>query len=153
MNDEQVGILTFEGNYVIINTDDIRATGRATMGVKAIKLSDNNYVTDAHVVKPNDKYMVTLSEHGLTKKTTLEEFPVCSRGIKGKKISDVRDGDRIVKYLTFEKDCDIIIIVKRKSIKISTAELRVLSRSATGVKAISIDDNDIALDLVRSQEC
>lgn len=152
MNDEQVGILTFNGNYVTINTEDVRPTGRATMGIKAISLADDNYVIDAHIIKPTDKYMVTLSERGLIKKTTLEEFPTCSRAIKGKKISDVREGDRIVKYLTFEKDCDIIIIVKRKSIKISTAELRVLSRSATGVKAISIDENDIASDLIRSQE-
>lgn len=150
MNEEQVGILTFNGNYVTINTDDVRAIGRATAGIKGIKLADGDYVIDAHVIKPTDQYMVTLSEKGLVKKTTLEEFPTCSRGIKGKKISDVRDGDRIVKYLTFDKDCDIIIIVKRKSIKISTAELRVLSRSATGVKAISIDENDIASDLIRS---
>ena len=152
MNDEQVGILTFNGNYVTINTEDVRPTGRATMGIKAISLADDNYVIDAHIIKPTDKYMVTLSERGLIKKTTLEEFPTCSRAIKGKKISDVREGDRIVKYLTFEKDCDIIIIVKRKSIKISTAELRVLSRSATGVKAINIDEGDTASDLIRSQE-
>ena len=152
MNDEQVGILTFNGNYVTINTEDVRPTGRATMGIKAINLADDNYVIDAHIIKPTDKYMVTLSERGLVKKTTLEEFPTCSRAIKGKKISDVREGDRIVKYLTFEKDCDIIIIVKRKSIKISTAELRVLSRSATGVKAINIDEGDTASDLIRSQE-
>lgn len=150
MNEEKVGILTYEGNYVIINTDDINAIGRVTAGVKAIKLSDNNYVIDAHIIKPTDKYMITLSEKGLIKKTTLEEFPVCSRAIKGKKISEVRDNDRIIKYLTLESDCDIIIIVKRKSIKISTAELRVLSRSATGVKAINIDENDTASDLIRS---
>lgn len=150
MNDEKVGILTYDGNYVIINTDDIRAIGRAAAGQKAIKLSDNNYVIDARVIKPTDKYMVTLSERGLIKKTTLEEFPVCNHGIKGKKISGTRDEDRIVKYLTLDADCDIIIIVKRKSIKISTSELRVLSRFATGVKAIDIAETDTASDLIRS---
>jgi len=150
MNDEKVGILTYDGNYVIINTEDVRITGRVTAGVKAIKLSDSNYVIDAKVIKNSDKYMITLSEKGLIKKTTLDEFPVCNRGIKGKKISDIRENDRIIKYLTFDKDCDIIIIVKRKSIKISTSELRILSRSATGVKAIDIAKNDTAIDLVRS---
>jgi DNA gyrase subunit A len=150
MNDEKVGILTYDGNYVTINTDDIRAIGRAAAGQKAIKLSDNNYVIDARIIKPTDKYMVTLSERGLIKKTTLEEFPICNRGIKGKKISGTRDGDRIVKYLTLDADCDIIIIVKRKSIKISTSELRVLSRFATGVKAIDIAETDTASDLIRS---
>ena len=81
----------------------------------------------------------------------MEEFPLCSRGIKGKKISDVRDGDRIVKFLTIKEDCDIIIIVKRKNIKISSAELRLLSRNATGVKSINIDDNEQAIDLVVEQ--
>lgn len=152
MNEEKVGILTFNGNFVIINTDDINAIGRATSGVKAIKLDDDNYVTDAKIIGDEDKYMITLSEHGLIKKASMTEFPTCSRPIKGKKISDTRDKDRIVKFLTLSEDSDIIIIVKRKSIKISTTELRELTRNATGVKAISIDEGDIASDLVRGQE-
>lgn len=152
MNEEKVGILTFNGNFVIINTDDINAIGRATAGVKAIKLDDDNYVTDAKIVNDNDKYMITLSERGLIKKASMTEFPTCGRPIKGKKISDTRDKDRIVKFLTLSEDSDIIIIVKRKSIKISTTELRELTRNATGVKAISIDEGDIASDLVRGQE-
>ena len=152
MNEENVGILTFNGNYVRINTEDISSIGRATAGVKAIKLSDDDRVIDANIIKPTDKYMIVLSERGLIKKTTLDEFPVCGRPIKGKKISDVRDGDRAIKYLTFEKECDIIIIVNRKSIKISTDELRILSRAATGVKAINIAENETATDLIRSQD-
>ena len=151
MDKEKVGILTSNGNFVIINTEEVRATGRATAGVKAIKLSENDYVIDAQVIPDSHKYMITLSEKGLTKKASMEEFPLCSRGIKGKKISDVRDGDRIVKFLTIKEDCDIIIIVKRKNIKISSAELRLLSRNATGVKSINIDDNEQAIDLVVEQ--
>lgn len=149
MNEETVGILTFNGNFVIINTDDINAIGRATSGVKAIKLSDNDYVIDAKVIEDKDQYMITLSKQGLIKKAPMIDFPICNRGIKGKKISDIRENDRIVKFLTLKEDSDIIIIVKQKNIKISTAELRELSRAATGVKAINIDAGDIASDLVR----
>lgn len=149
MNEEKVGILTFNGNFVIINTDDINAIGRATAGVKAIKLSDDDYVIDAKIIEDKDQYMVTLSKQGLIKKAPMSDFPVCNRGIKGKKISDIRENDSIVKFLTLKEDSDIIIIVKQKNIKISTAELRELSRAATGVKAINIDAGDIASDLVR----
>lgn len=149
MNEEKVGILTFNGNFVIINTDDINAIGRATAGVKAIKLSDDDYVIDAKVIGDKDQYMITLSKHGLIKKALMSEFPICTRATKGKKISDTRDGDNIVKFLTLNEESDIIIIVKQKNIKISTSELRELSRAATGVKAINIDDSDIASDLVR----
>ena len=152
MDKEKVGILTNNGNYVTINTDEINAIGRATAGVKAIKLSDDDYVIDAHVIADKDTYMITLSQKGLIKKTDISEFPVCSRATKGKKISEIRDNDKIVKFLTIKEDCDIIIIVKKKSIKISTSELRTLSRAATGVKSITLDAADIAVDLVVEQE-
>ena len=151
MNEEKIGILTNNGNFVIIKTEDINAIGRATSGIKAIKLNENNYVIDAKSISENDKYMITLSQQGLIKKTPISEFSVCGRATKGKKISDTREQDSIVKFLTLDKDSDIIIIVKRKSIKISTTELRELSRNAIGVKAINIDENDIASDLVRDK--
>lgn len=152
MSEEPVGILTYNGNFVIINTDDINPLGRAAAGIKAIKLSDNDYVIAANVIKTNHKTLITLSEKGLIKKTDINEFPLCSRATKGKKISGVRDNDRIIKFLTIEQDCDIIIIVKGRSIKFSTSELQTISRSATGVKAITLKDNDIAIDLIQEQD-
>lgn len=152
MEEEKVGILTNNGNYITINTDEINAIGRVTAGVKAIKLSDGDYVIDAHVISNKDKYMITLSQAGLIKKAEIDEFPVCSRATKGKKISEVRDNDKVIKFLTIKEDCDIIIIVKKKSIKISTSELRVLSRAATGVKSITLEPSDMAVDLVVEQE-
>lgn len=148
MDKEKVGILTSNGNFVIINTEDVRATGRATAGVRAIKLSEGDFVIDSHVVPDNHQFMITLSKKGLTKKTSMEEFPLCTRATKGKKISGSRDDDSIIKFLTIKEDCDIIIIEKKRNIKISSSELRLLSRNATGVKSIDIDGNEQAIDLV-----
>lgn len=150
-NNEKVGILTNNGNYVIIETDDISAIGRTSQGIKAIKLAPNDYVIDAKIIKNADKYIITLSKDGLIKKANLNEFPTCSRATKGKRISDIKENDSILKFLTIDADCDIIIITKQKSIKISTSELRELSRSAIGVKAINIDTTDQAKDLKRNQ--
>lgn len=146
-NEEQLGILTNNGNFVIINTDDIKAIGRTSMGIRGIKLSDDDYVIDSHLIKETDKYLISISKDGIIKKVNLSEFSVCNRNIKGKRISEIKDGDKVLKYLTIGEDCDIIIVSKKKSIKISTSELRVLSRAAVGVKSSTLDDNDIIVDL------
>lgn len=148
INSEQVGILTNCGNYVIINTQEINVIGRASQGVRAIKLSDNDFVLAAQPIKTTDKFLVTISEKGLIKKSLMSEYPPCTRGTKGKKVSGVQDGDKIVKVLTFEENNDIIIISQMKVIKISTADLRELSRTAVGVKAIDISEHDKIMDMV-----
>lgn len=150
-NEERLGILTNNGNFVIINTNDIKAIGRTSMGVKGIKLSDGDYVIDSHLVKESDKYLISISKDGIIKKVNLSEFSVCNRNIKGKRISEIKDGDKVLKYLTINEDCDIIIVSKKKSIKISTSELRVLSRAAVGVKSSTLDNNDIIVDLQKEQ--
>lgn len=149
VNDEKVGILTSEGNFVIIETEEINPIGRATAGVRAIKLGTDDKVISSHVICQKDNMLVTISRGGLTKKTSLEEFPVCNRGIKGRKISGTRDNDFIVDFLTLSKDCDIISISNKGTIKFNTSELRNLSRDATGVKAITLNDGDYVVDLIR----
>ena len=147
-NNEKVGILTYEGNFVIINTDEINAIGRATAGVKAIKLNDNDTVVKARVILDSNKYLINVSECGLIKKSSIDEYPVCNRAIKGKRIGGTRENDRIVDFLTLNDDCDIIINTKKNVIKVNTNELRTLSRDATGVKSISLVDNDIVKGLI-----
>ena len=149
IDNENIGLLTNNGNYITISSEDITAIGRNTSGVKGIKLDDGNYIIDAQPIINTDKFMVTITENGLIKKTNLKEFPLCNRATKGKKISEVKPNDKVIKFLTLEKDNDIIIIVQKRTLKISTSEIKELSRSSIGVKAIQLDENDKVVDLVR----
>lgn len=146
IKDENIGILTKNGNFVIIETKDITTTARATMGVKAIKLSSDDCIITTHPIK--GKYIITISKEGLIKKSELSEFPVCNRGIKGKRISGIKENDNIVNFLTLTVDCDIITISNTGTLKFNTNELRVLSRDAVGVKAMKLPDNCRIVDLV-----
>ena len=150
MNDGYVGILSNVGNFIKISTEDINPIGKIAMGVKAISLKDNEFVIDAKEIKQEDKYLITLSKRGIIKKSQIKEFELANRATRGKKISGVRENDSIIKMLTFEKDCDIIIIVNKRNIKISTEELQETGRTASGVKGIDIKDNEEALDLLIS---
>lgn len=147
IKNEPVGILTSQGNFVIISTEEINAIGRATAGVKAIKLGDGDSVIASHIA--TGKYLVTTTTNGLIKKASLEEFPLCNRGIKGKKISGVRDEDGVINFLTLSEDCDIIVISNKGLLKFNTTDLRVLSREATGVKAMKLPDGIRVVDLVK----
>lgn len=149
IDNENIGLLANNGNYITISSEDITAIGRNTSGVKGIKLDDGNYIIDAQPIASTDKFMVTITENGLIKKTNLKEFPLCNRATKGKKISEVKPTDKVIKFLTLEKDNDIIIIVQKRTLKISTSEIKELSRSSIGVKAIQLDENDKVVDLVR----
>ena len=150
LNNEKIGLLTNNGNCIIIDTETINPIGRVSMGVKGIKLNNDDYVIDSKVVKDDDSFLITLTKNGLIKKASMSDFPLCSRATKGKKISEVRENDKVIKFLTLDNDSDIIVITKRNSIKISTSELRILSRFALGVKAINLNENDFAIDLIKS---
>ncbi len=150
LNNEKIGLLTNNGNCIIIDTETINPIGRVSMGVKGIKLNEDDYVIDSKVVKDDDSFLITLTKNGLIKKASMSDFPLCSRATKGKKISEVRESDKVIKFLTLDNDFDIIVITKRNSIKISTSELRILSRFALGVKAINLNENDFAIDLIKS---
>ena len=132
---------------VRISTEEINAIGRATAGVKAIKLGDGDEVIASHIATGD--FLITTTTSGLIKKTSLEEFPISNRGIKGKKISGVRDDDSVVNFLTLEKDCDIIVISNKGLLKFNTSDLRVLSREATGVKAMKLPDGIRVVGLVK----
>ena len=148
LNKEPIGILTFNGNFVIINTEDINPIGRATAGIRGIKLNDGDYVKSSQVI--NGNYLITATAAGLVKKSSLSEFPICSKGIKGKKISGIKDNDNVINFLTLKDDSDIIIISNKGLIKFNTSELRVLSREATGVKAMNLPDGTKVVDIVES---
>lgn len=148
IDDESISILTREGFYVRIDTTPINSIGRAATGVIAIKLSEGDYVTDAKVVPKQAQYVITATKQGTIKKALIEDFPITNRAIKGKHISATQDEDCVISHLILASDCDIIIIVNKKVIKINSSELRPLSRNAIGVKGVELKDKEQVIDLV-----
>lgn len=149
IKDEKICILTDSGRAIFIDSTLVNAIGRASRGIKGIKLDDNKVISAKKIDKTDDK-VLTISKNGLIKKTPMSEFSISGTNTKGKKLSEVRVNDMIVNFLTFSSDCDIIIIVNNKLLKINTKDVPELSRTATGNKAIGLDDDNYVVNVIKS---
>ena len=75
-------IQTANGMALRFESDEIRATGRVTQGVSAIKLNGNDNVVGVIIVDPSTSIM-TVTENGHTKITPVDQYPITHRGGKG----------------------------------------------------------------------
>ena len=144
-----VGILTESGNFLIIETENIRPIGRVARGVKAVKLNDGDSVISVRAI-PNDTTMLaSISGNGLFKKTDASEFITQGRGTKGAKIQKLNDGDWMADFYPITKEGDILVVSTKACIKLTTDDIPVLSKGALGNKSIKMNaaDNVVRISL------
>lgn len=141
MKEENVGIATSDGNFLIIKTDDIRAIGRGARGIKAIKLNNNDYVVNAKVVPSNTKEIVSISARGLSKKTPVSEFIPQGKNTKGSKIQRLIN-DKLVDFVPITNETELLIASTSSCIKLSLGDIPSLSRGAQGNKTIKIGEKE-----------
>ena len=149
LNEEKVGILTETGNFIIIETADIRPIGRIAKGVKAIKLNDGDSVSNARVIPADTISIASISGCGLFKKTGIEEFTTQGRGTKGSKIQKLNEGDWMADFLPITGEGEILIASTRACIKLTTQDIPVYSKGALGNKSIKLNavDNVVGISL------
>ena len=78
MEEEELVLITKKGMSIHFETSNINPIGRATVGVKSIKLDEDDEVIAGFPVNKEDK-IVILSENGFGKKVDLNEFPLQGR--------------------------------------------------------------------------
>lgn len=147
VNNENISFLTSDGNCIMIETENISSIGRATTGVRGIKLNPDATVINSQIVSKQDKYFLIISKKGYIKKVKINEIGISNRDTKGKKIQKIED-DNTVKMLSIDRDYDIIINANKRVIKINSSEIPILSREAIGVKAIKLDENEEIRDML-----
>lgn len=81
--DTDLVLITSRGYYNRYETSLITTTGRAGVGIKAINLKDGDYVAGADLVKPNDKFIITISAKGQVKKIAVQELTKTGRAKRG----------------------------------------------------------------------
>lgn len=139
---DRVGILTELGNFLMIETDDIRAIGRVARGVRAIKLNEDDSVVSAHSIPEETRYLASISGEGLFKKTSIGEFTTQGRGTKGAKIQKLNDGDWMADFYPVSNETDLVVAGTSACIKLTTDDIPTLSKGTLGNKSIKLRPQD-----------
>lgn len=148
-----VGILTKAGNYLIIDTETINPTGRATSGVIGIKLSKDDEVVDAKIIPQNTKEIISISSSGMIKRTDYDSFSIGNRATKGSSIQKLKDNDTMISFNVIdEKDDEIAVVSNKAIIKIPLKETQLSSKSAQGTQAKKMDIGERITEVLKIKE-
>ena len=142
INDEDIGIMTEQGNFIRITTNDIRAIGRVAKGIRGIKLNPGDAVCCAYPIHKDTQYIISVTSSGLFKKTPISEFSVQGKNTKGAKIHKLTDKDHMADFVSLGTETEILVASSRSTIKVSINDVPTLSRVAQGAKAIKMNDTD-----------
>ena len=132
MKDENLALITKKGMSIHFETNIINPIGRATAGVKSIKLDDGDEVIAGLPVIKGDTIAV-FTENGMGKKVSIEELPIQGRSGKGVGIykPTPSTGDIVGAAVVKDED-NILAIGKPNSICISALDIPLVGRIAQG---------------------
>lgn len=145
-NDE-IMIVTREGKCIRFHENDARPLGRASIGVRGIKLKPNDTAVEMDVIKDKESAeLLVVMENGLGKMTKVQNYRIQARGGTGIKTAKVttKTGKIIgAKILDKNTDADLIIISKAgQVIRLHSAKIPSQGRATQGVYLMRMKPND-----------
>lgn len=150
INDEPLKFLTKQGKSVIINTQEINSTGRATAGVCGIKLNEGDEVVCTHIISNDTTHILTISKFGVMKKIPYSEFSIGSRATKGASIQKLKDEDQMANFLPLNsEDKELTLISTIGTIRIPIDTIEESSRAAQGVQAKKLVAKEYIIKVVK----
>ena len=141
--DEQIIMASSGGKCIRFAEEDVRATGRTSMGVKSIRLDKGEVVVDMAIVK-DDCEVLTITENGYGKRTDLEEYRVQGRAGSGIKVGVLNDktGNVVNLKLVNPLTDDVMIIADNGIIiRVKADEISKIGRNTQGVKVMRMKDD------------
>ncbi len=145
-------VATKNGMAIRFNETDARPIGRTARGVKAISLDDGDLVVGMAKVREGAT-LLTVTEKGLGRRSSLDEYRVQSRGGKGLINYKVSDEKGLVAGIkSVDEDDDVIIITDEGVIiRIPVSQINVQSRYAGGVRVMRVSDSGRIVTLARAK--
>lgn len=141
--DEKEEIMTFSsaGNVVRFKQSEVAPTGRATAGVKGMRLGNDEEIISGFVLSAEKEYkgVFTVSTAGQGKITPLNEFSVTSRTARGI-VCQKLDGEKLnVAYLIGDEE-KLTLLAGNKIISLETKDIPIQGRTTIGVKLINLGE-------------
>ena len=142
---------TYEGKSIRFSENNIRPSGRKTMGVRGIRLSSKeDYVIGMLVVKREGTILVA-TEKGFGKRTDVIQYRTQTRGGKG--VLTMRCTEKTGKMVSIMEvvDSDDLIVITDAGVLMRQpiAAIRTIGRVTQGVKLVKLDSGSSISSITR----
>lgn len=145
--DDAIMLVTYQGKSIKFKEEEVRSMGRATSGMKGIRLKKDDWLVAAETYpikleKPKDKRrkyfqdLLVVMENGLGKRTRVKQFPIQKRGGVGVKVAQItKKTGNVVAALLVNQEVEQVIITSKKAqvIKLPLKNIRQIGRATQGV--------------------
>jgi DNA gyrase subunit A len=149
---DQVTLATAQGQAIRFKESQLRSMGRATSGVRGIRLRKGDSVVALNIVtKENEKgQLLTVMANGFGKRTPLSEYKVQGRGGSGIKTSKVttKTGQVIASPMVNEEKEILALSAKGQIIRTPIESIRLSGRATQGVRIMNVSSGDKVVGVV-----
>jgi DNA gyrase subunit A len=141
---DDIFMVSQNGMTIRFSEDDVRAMGRATAGVRGMKLrSSNDGVVSCDLAR-DDAVLLFVSSSGHGKRTPVAAFNRQGRGgqgVRGMRVTEARG--TVVAAFTVDSGSEILVFSSAGNIvRMGVAEISEQGRDATGVRVARLDEGD-----------
>ncbi len=149
----EIFLVTKYGMCIRFKETDVRATGRASMGVIGMSLGDGDEIVGMQLDHQGDSLLI-VSENGMGKRTYLDEFTVQKRGGKGVKCYKITEKTGYLIGVKAVNDEHEIMMITTGGIiiQIPMEDVSTLGRITSGVKLINLDKGVTVAQIAKVRE-
>ena len=149
-NENDIILVTKHGQCIKFHEKDVRSTGRTSMGVRGVNLSDSDDVIGMQLSTQGENLLI-VSEKGMGKRTNINEFTCQNRGGKGVKCYKITEKTgNVVGFKAVDEDDEIMIInTDGIVIQMKCKEISTLGRVTSGVKLITSQEKLLVASIAK----
>jgi len=152
-NEQDIFLVTKYGQCIRFHETDVRSTGRTSMGVIGMNLTDGDAVVGMQMESQGDALMI-VSEKGMGKCTMISEFTAQIRGGKGVKCYKITEktGNIIGVKAVRSNDEMMLITTEGIIIRIKVDGTALLGRVTSGVKLMNLAEDVTIASIAKVRE-
>ncbi|MBR3169003.1 DNA gyrase subunit A [Candidatus Saccharibacteria bacterium] len=143
--ENDIVISTSAGQATRFNEKEVRAMGRAAMGVRGMRLRPKDEIVGMDVITDAGQKLIAVSANGYGKLCLVSNFPPHKRGGVGIKVASVTEKTGpIVAVHTLDPEAKEVIMASTKgqAIRVAVKEIPTLGRATQGVRIMKMGEGD-----------
>jgi len=142
--EDDIFMVSSAGQTIRFDENEVRAMGRSAAGVRGMKLREGDRIVSCEVGREG-VMLAAITDNGYGKRTELAQFPRKGRGtmgVIGIKLMDGRGEEVVAAHMVREDDNLVLCSSSGTLIRTKVADISVQGRSASGVRVMSVGDDE-----------